>query len=294
MRMRIRDRWVSLEKPVVMGIVNLSADSFSGDGVATVDEGLRRAEAQLAEGADWIDVGAESARTNREAISEEEEISRLVGFVRGWRAVGGAHVLSVNTWRPRVAERVLAEGGDVLNDIGGLPDDANARVCARGGAGLVVMHTVGAPKVRHTHVRHADVWETLDAFFDAKIAMVEAAGVAREQVLLDPGIDFAKQREDNLQVYAGLERLVARGLPVLVPVSRKTVVGEVLGLPVAAERDAGTMACVVRGAMAGARVFRVHNVRATVEVLRTVAGVMRASGEPYGPVAGEGSLGFIS
>jgi dihydropteroate synthase len=294
MRMRIRDRWVSLEKPVVMGIVNLSADSFSGDGVATVDEGLRRAEAQLAEGADWIDVGAESARTNREAISEEEEVSRLVGFVRGWRAMGSAHVLSVNTWRSSVAERVLAEGGDVLNDIGGLPDDSNARVCARSGAALVVMHTVGAPKVRHTHVRHADVWETLDTFFDAKIAMVEAAGVSRERVLLDPGIDFAKQCEDNLRVYAGLERLVARGLPVLVPVSRKTVVGEVLGLPVAAERDAGTMACVVRGAMAGAHVFRVHNVRATVEVLRTVAAVMRASGDADGSAAGGGSLGFIS
>jgi dihydropteroate synthase len=294
MRMRIRDRWVSLEKPVVMGIVNLSADSFSGDGVATVDEGLRRAEAQLAEGADWIDVGAESARTNREAISEEEEVSRLVGFVRGWRAMGSAHVLSVNTWRSSVAERVLAEGGDVLNDIGGLPDDSNARVCARSGAGLVVMHTVGAPKVRHTHVRHADVWETLDTFFDAKIAMLEAGGVSRERVLLDPGIDFAKQCEDNLRVYAGLERLVARGLPVLVPVSRKTVVGEVLGLPVAAERDAGTMACVVRGAMAGAHVFRVHNVRATVEVLRTVAAVMRASGDADGSAAGGGSLGFIS
>ncbi len=294
MRMRIRDRWVSLEKPVVMGIVNLSADSFSGDGVATVDEGLRRAEAQLAEGADWIDVGAESARTNREAISEEEEVSRLGGFVRGWRAMGSAHVLSVNTWRSSVAERVLAEGGDVLNDIGGLPDDSNARVCARSGAALVVMHTVGAPKVRHTHVRHADVWETLDTFFDAKIAMVEAAGVSRERVLLDPGIDFAKQCEDNLRVYAGLERLVARGLPVLVPVSRKTVVGEVLGLPVAAERDAGTMACVVRGAMAGAHVFRVHNVRATVEVLRTVSAVMRASGDADGLAAGGGSLGFIS
>jgi dihydropteroate synthase len=262
--------------------------------VATVDEGLRRAEAQLAEGADWIDVGAESARTNREAISEEEEVSRLVGFVRGWRAMGSAHVLSVNTWRSSVAERVLAEGGDVLNDIGGLPDDSNARVCARSGAALVVMHTVGAPKVRHTHVRHADVWETLDTFFDAKIAMVEAAGVSRERVLLDPGIDFAKQCEDNLRVYAGLERLVARGLPVLVPVSRKTVVGEVLGLPVAAERDAGTMACVVRGAMAGACVFRVHNVRATVEVLRTVAAVMRASGDADGSAAGGGSLGFIS
>lgn len=283
MRMRIRGEWVSLEKPVVMGIVNLSADSFSGDGVASVEEGLRHAEAQLGEGADWIDVGAESARTNREAISEEEEVSRLLGFVRGWRAMGAAHVLSVNTWRPSVAARVLAEGGDVLNDIGGLPDDANARLCARLGAGLVIMHTVGAPKVRHTHVRHPDVWGVLAAFFDEKLLMAEAAGLSREQVLLDPGIDFAKQCEDNLRVYAGLERLVARGLPVLVPVSRKTVVGDVLGLPVAAERDAGTMACVVRSALAGARVFRVHHVRATVEVLRTVAAVERMVIEPNEP-----------
>ena len=276
MRMRVRDRWVSLEKPVVMGIVNLSVDSFSGDGVATVDEALRRAEAQLAAGAAWIDVGAESARTNREAISEEEEISRLIGFVRGWRAMGAGHVLSVNTWRPSVAERVLAEGGDVLNDIGGLPDSRNAEICARYGAGLVIMHTVGAPKVRHTHVMHDEVWETLDTFFENKLLMARSAGVTRGQIMVDPGIDFAKQREDNLQVYASLERLVALGLPVLVPVSRKTVIGDVLGISMPAERDAGTMACVVRSVLAGARIFRVHNVRATVEVLRTVDAVMRA------------------
>jgi dihydropteroate synthase len=294
MKMRARDRWVSLEKPVVMGIVNLSADSFSGDGLGSVDEGLRRAEVQMAQGADWIDVGAESARTNREAISEDEEVARLVGFIRGWRTMGGDHVLSVNTWRPGVVERVLAEGGDILNDIGGLPTDANARICARDGVGLVIMHTVGAPKVRHTHVRHSDVWGVLDAFFEEKLSMAGAAGLGEDRLILDPGIDFAKQCEDNLRVYAELERLVGLGLPVLLPVSRKTVVGDVLGLSEAAERDAGTMACVVRGVLAGARIFRVHNVRAAVEVLRTVGAVMGASMEGMGRCGRDGSLGFIS
>ena len=283
MRLRVRDRFVSLERPVVMGIVNLSSDSFSGDGVGSVEEGLERAESQLADGADWIDIGAESARTNRVAMPEEVEAARLLEFVRGWKAMGTGHVLSVNTWRPAVAERVLEEGGDVLNDIGGLPDDLNARTCARHGAGLVIMHTVGAPKVSHTHVAHQDVWRTLDGFFEERIPIACSAGVARDGLIIDPGIDFAKQCEDNLRIYAGLERLVARGLPVLVPVSRKTVIGEVLGLPEAAMRDAGTMACVVRGLVAGARIFRVHNVRATVEVLRTVEAVRGYRSDDFHP-----------
>jgi dihydropteroate synthase len=263
-------------RPLVMGIVNLSADSFSGDGLPDCGAALAYAERLVAEGADIIDVGAESARTNRGPISPDEEAGRLCGFVRGWKTAGRGVPLSLNTWRPEVAEAVLAEGGDLLNDIGGLPDGRNAAACARHGAALLVMHSVGLPKVPHTHVGYGDVLGAVEAFFAEKLALCEAAGLERERILLDPGIDFAKQRDDNLRLYAQLERLHRFGRPLLLPVSRKTVVGDVLGIADPAGRDAGTVACIVQGILRGAHVFRVHNVRAAVAAVRTVDAVLGA------------------
>jgi dihydropteroate synthase len=259
-----------------MGIVNLSADSFSGDGLADCGAALAHAQRLLADGADIIDVGAESARTNRGPISAGEEADRLCAFVGLWKAAGHDVPLSLNTWRPEVAEQVLAEGGDLLNDIGGLPDGRNAEACARHGAALLVMHSVGVPKVPHTHVAYGDVWAALEAFFEEKLALCEKAGLEQERILLDPGIDFAKQKDDNLRIYAELERLHRFGRPLLLPVSRKTVIGEVLGIADAAARDAGTVACIVQGMLRGAHVFRVHNVRAAVAAVRTVGAVLEA------------------
>lgn len=263
-------------RPLVMGIVNLSADSFSGDGLADCGAALAHAERLLADGADIIDVGAESARTNRGPISAAEEADRLCAFVGLWKATGHDAPLSLNTWRPEVAEQVLAEGGDLLNDIGGLPDGRNAVVCARHGAALLVMHSVGVPKVPHTHVAYGDVLAAVEAFFEEKLALCEKAGLERERILLDPGIDFAKQKDDNLRIYAQLERLHRFGRPLLLPVSRKTVIGEVLGIADPAARDAGTVACIVQGMLRGAHVFRVHNVRAAVAAVRTVGAVLEA------------------
>ncbi len=251
-----------------MGIVNLSPDSFSGDGVEGAAAAIEQAMDLHWEGAEIIDVGAESARTNRAAIAEEEEISRYTGFLELWRGLPEPRpVLSLNTWRPAVIEAVLPLGGELINDISGLPDAENARLCARHGAGLVIMHTVGAPKVAHTHVRHGDVFAALESFFEEKLNLACAAGLPREAIVLDPGIDFAKQREENLTIYRELERLQKFGRPVLLPVSRKTVIGQVLDLPEAASRDAGTQACIVQGYRQGAQIFRVHNVSAARQTL---------------------------
>jgi dihydropteroate synthase len=161
----------------------------------------------------------------------------------------------------------------LLNDIGGLPTDENARLCADSGAALLIMHTIGEPKVAHTHVGYADIMARLDEFFAEKMALAERAGVAREAIILDPGIDFAKQRADNLRIFRELDRLHKFERPILLPVSRKTVIGEVLDLPNAAERDAGTVACIVQGMLRGAHIFRVHNVRAAVQAVRTIEAV---------------------
>ncbi len=282
MILRARHHVVSFpRRPLVMGIVNLSSDSFSGDGVSDPDMALCRAQQLLREGADVIDIGAESARTNRGPISEEEEAERLCSFVERWKDAGETALLSLNTWRPAVARAVLSIGGDLLNDIGALPDDENARICAETGAALLIMHSIGLPKVPHTHVGYGDVCEALNEFFTERLALCDRAGLSREAIVLDPGIDFAKQRSDNLRIYAELERLQHFQRPVLLPVSRKTVIGEVLGIPEAAKRDAGTVACIVQGMLRGAHIFRVHNVIAAVQTIQVMEAVLQAEGHSH-------------
>ena len=168
---------------------------------------------------------------------------------------------------PRAALRV---GGHLLNDIGGLPTDENARVCAETGAALLIMHNPGEPKVRHTHIGYDDIMVRLDDFFSEKIALAEAAGVRREAIIIDPGIDFAKQREDNLRIYRELDRLKKFERPILLPISRKTVIGRTLGITNPADRDAATIACLVQGMLRGANIFRVHNVRAAAQAVRII------------------------
>jgi dihydropteroate synthase len=277
-----------------MGIVNINDDSFSGDGTLDVAKALAQARRMILDGADVIDVGAESARTNRGPIGVREEIARLLPFLDGFEALCAEAsprdefqiwppLLSVNTWRPEVVAAVLPTGKvDLINDIGGLVEDTNARLCYEHGAALLLMHTVGEPKVPHTTQRYPDVWEAMERFFDDRLTRVRRIGLSDDQIILDPGIDFAKQRDDNLAIYRHLERLQRYDLPVLLPISRKTVIGEVLGLPEPVERDAGTIACLVRGLVARADLFRVHNVKAVADSVRVIAAIRGGLLSPSG------------
>ena len=172
-----------------------------------------------------------------------------------------------------VVRSVLPRGGHILNDIGGLPADDNARICADTGAALLIMHTIGEPKVPHTHIGYDDIMARLDAFFSEKLVLAERAGVPADATILDPGLDFAKQRDDNLRILRETERLHRFGHPLLMPISRKTVIGDVLGLP-AAERDAGTIACLAAGMQRGVSIFRVHNVRAAAQAATVLHAVV--------------------
>lgn len=271
--MRLAARGVVFDfprRPLIMGIVNLVADSFSGDGITDIAAAVEKAQALVADGADIIDIGAESARTNRDAIPEDEEAAQLLRFIARWES---PVPLSVNTWRPGVVRRVLPRGGHILNDIGGLPTDENARVCADTGAALLIMHTVGEPKVVHTHIAYDDIMARLDAFFAGKLDAVARAGLPADATILDPGLDFAKQRDDNLRILRETARLHRFGRPVLLPVSRKTVIGDVLGIP-AAERDAGTIACLAAGMLRGAQIYRVHNVAAAARAVTVLSAVV--------------------
>lgn len=281
MNLHCRQRTVSFpRRPLVMGIVNVNDDSFCGDGSLDIQTALQQACDMVAAGADFIDVGAESARTNRGVISVPMEIERLKGFVTAFQSVNWpapvdaqqVHppLLSINTWRPEVVDAILPLGGDLLNDIGGLPDAANAQTCARHGAALLIMHSVGEPKIPHTDVFYEDIMGTLDAFFREKIALAQSAGLSLSQLVIDPGIDFAKQRDDNLKIFAAADRVQIHGVPVLFPVSRKSVIGQVLELPNPLDREAGTVACVVAGMNTGVQIFRVHNVSATLQTIQTI------------------------
>lgn len=281
MTLRLPGRVVTFpRRPLLMGIVNINDDSFSGDGTLDAGEALAKARNLIAEGADIIDIGAESARTNREVISVEEEVRRLRSFLAEWPTLKkevadgeqlAPPLLSVNTWRPEVVAEIIAEGVDILNDLSALPDDRNARLCAKHGVALLIMHSVGAPKIPHTHQQWPDLMGSLTKFFREKIAVAEAAGLTREQIILDPGLDFAKQRDDNLLLLREIDRIIALGYPVLLPISRKTVIGEVLDRPDPNDRDPGTVALLTYGMMRGAHIFRVHNVRACWEALKVIA-----------------------
>ena len=288
MRLRLPKRAIEFpRRPLVMGIVNVNDDSFSGDGTLDFEKAVAQARAQVAAGADVIDVGAESARTNRAAVAVEEELRRFRGFIERWEEVWQGvipkdeaqiwpPVLSANTWRPEVVEGVLrSEKVDIVNDMGALPDDRNARFCATHGAALLIMHSVGEPKIPHFSQQWTDVMGEVERFFEGKLKLAHAAGLPEDAVILDPGIDFAKQREDNLTVFRDLDRLQKFGRPVLVPVSRKTVIGEVLDLPNPSDRDAGTVACISAAMLRGAQLFRVHHVAAAWQTVKVLDGILK-------------------
>ena len=282
MILRLKQREIVFpRRPLLMGIVNLNDDSFTEDGTLDVNEGIHRARKLVSQGADIIDVGGESARTNRREIAEQQEIDRVAPFIvrfqechEGLLPFDGAQIfpplLSVNTWRSPVANALLSLGADLLNDMSALSTDENARIAARHHAALLIMHSIGLPKQKHTDVQYADIMGTLERFFADKLGLAEQAGLPSEAVVIDPGLDFAKQRTDNLTILRELPRLSRFNRPVLLPVSRKTVIGEVLGLAQPEDRDPGTIACVVAGLRAHASIFRVHNVRAASLVVRTV------------------------
>ena len=287
MELRARDRCVHFpRRPLIMGIVNINDDSFCGDGRLDSQWALERARELVTQGADIVDVGGESARTNRVAITPEEELQRILPFLKRfdevWSDVSPRDaeqvfppLLSVNTWRPEVAAIALRSSGHLLNDLSALHDDRNAHICAQTGAALLIIHAVGLPKVSHTHILYQNIIDEMLRFFRDKILLAARAGVPREAIVLDPGIDFAKQVGDNLRIFRELDRFDQLGRPLLLPVSRKSVIGEVLGIADPNDRDAATAACIVAGMLRGACLFRVHNVemawRVVVSIHRLVA-----------------------
>jgi len=257
------------ERTLVMGIVNVTPDSFA-DGGLRLDP-ARAIEAALAmadQGADLIDVGAESTRPGAPALAEAEELRRLLPVVEG--LAGRLRVpLSVDTYKARVADAALARGAAIVNDVSALRfDPALGGVVAARGAGLVLMHHRGRSADMYEHARYGDVAAEVAAELAERVAAAVAAGVPRESLLLDPGLGFAKRAGDSYAALAGLDRLAALDRPILVGPSRKSFVGEPLGGAPPDGRAWGTAAAVTAAVLFGAHVVRVHDVAEMADVVR--------------------------
>ncbi|HZP55936.1 MAG TPA: dihydropteroate synthase [Dehalococcoidia bacterium] len=287
--LRARDRALPLgRRTYVMAILNLTDDSFSGDGAGDdLDEAVRRAVRAEADGADIIDVGAESARADVPARQPGVEAALVAEAVRRIRRECSL-VVSVDTYKGAVAAAALQAGAHVINDIGGLlEDDATARAAATHGAALVINYTVERPKVRPAAPpRYDDLLGAHRAFFSAALGRARAAGVRDDAIVLDPGIAFGKSHDEDIDVLRRLPELRGLGYPLLVAASRKHFIASVLrGVP-AAERDAATVAVTALAVAGGADIVRVHEVRANVQAARIADAIVRGRTGDYAATPG--------
>ncbi|HTW42800.1 MAG TPA: dihydropteroate synthase [Solirubrobacteraceae bacterium] len=254
-------------RPLLMGIVNASPDSFSDGGLhAGLDAQVALAAQLLAAGADIIDVGGESASTGVPPVAVEQELALVVPLIERIAGELGA-LVSVDTYKPAVAGAAIAAGARIVNDVSGLRDPQLADVCAQTGAALVLMHTRAAPRRRlQDPDLYADVTGEVLAFLRERIELACAHGVAHEQLIVDPGPDFAKTPAQTIQLLAEVERLHALKRPLLMAISRKDFIGALTARP-PRERGAGTLAALAHGVEHGAHIFRVHDVAAAADYL---------------------------
>ena len=275
----LRGRAVDLTEPVLMGIVNATPDSFSdaGDHPDTTAR-VARALDLLAEGASVIDVGGQSGITGVPEVAADEEIARVVPVVEGIVAAAPDALVSVDTYKPPVVRAVLDAGAAIVNDVSGLLYPEVAALCAAAGAGLVVMHNRSKPKQRLTDpLLYDDVTGDVVELLAARLAEVEAAGVPREAVLLDPGPDFSKTPHQTVTVLREIDRVRSLGRPLLLALSRKDFLGAITGRP-PKQRLAGTLAAIGHLAGQPGYVLRVHDVGAVADYL-AVASVLAGRSE---------------
>ena len=265
--------------PALFGILNVTPDSFSDGGdFLNPEAAARHAEILLEEGADVIDLGGESTRPGSDPVSEEEELRRVVPVVRKLLEVRPGAVVSVDTYRARTAEAALDAGASVVNDVTALRGDPRmAALVADAGCPVVLMHMLGEPKTMQREPRYDDVVGEVRHFLEERVEYGNAAGVAAENVILDPGIGFGKTPDHNLSLLRRLDTIVSLGFPVLLGASRKRFLGTITGAEEAKERVFGTVATTVLGYERGATLFRVHDVRANREALAVARAVRAAS-----------------
>ncbi len=262
---------LALDRPLVMGIVNLTPDSFSGDGVGTdLDRAIAHAQAQVEAGAHILDLGAESTRPGAAPVAAADELARLLPVLRALRDIGVP--LSIDTMKAEVMRTALAEGADMINDIAALQAPGALEAVAASDAAVCLMHMQGEPRTMQQSPHYLDVVAEVGAFLEGRAAACIAAGIARERIAIDPGFGFGKTLDHNLALLRGIGRLKDIGFPVLAGLSRKSLLGTLTGRP-AGERVAASAAAALLAVERGAAIVRVHDVAATRDALAVLSSV---------------------
>ena len=275
--LKLRTRTLDLGSPVVMGILNVTPDSFS-DGGTFVDpaRAVGRAQAMAEEGAALIDVGGESTRPGAAPVTAAEELDRVLPVIEALVA-HGAPPVSVDTTKPEVMRAGAAAGAELINDVRALREAGALETAAESGCAVCLMHMQGEPRTMQQAPHYDDVVEEVYAFLAQRIEACVAAGISPERIAIDPGFGFGKTLEHNLALMRSLPRFTALGVPVLVGISRKSMIGGITGRPVE-ERLAGGLALTALAIAAGVSIMRSHDVAATLDAVRVAAAVTRVTG----------------
>ncbi|TET29030.1 dihydropteroate synthase [Candidatus Aerophobetes bacterium] len=283
MLLHLKNRDIDLEeKVVVMGVLNLTPDSFYDGGRYTREaQALRRVEEMIGEGADIIDVGGESVRPGAEPISLDEELSRVIPVIEKVRRLFPI-TISIDTYKAEVARQAIEKGAEMVNDISGLRFDPDLRKIVAGyGVPLILMHIKGTPKNMQDNPRYHSLMEEIISYLRKSIKLAEESGVDPARIIVDPGIGFGKTTAHNLEILRRLEELKSLGKPILVGLSRKSFIGNVLGLP-QEERLEGGLAATSMAVSGGARIVRTHDVKPTRRAVDMVQAILRGSDQRYG------------
>jgi dihydropteroate synthase len=261
-------RILKLDRPQVMGIVNVTPDSFSDGGAHdTTEAAVAHALALVEEGADLLDIGGESTRPGADEVSLEEELRRVVPVIE--RLAARVQVpISIDTYKPEVMRAAIQAGAGMINDVYGLRRDGALETAATLGVPIIIMHMQGEPRSMQAAPDYDDVVGEVHRFLTERIFAAEMAGIPKKQIVIDPGFGFGKDTGHNLQLLAQFERFTQLGVPVLAGLSRKRSLGEITGRSVAAERVAASLAAHLIAAQRGAGLVRVHDVAATVDALK--------------------------
>ena len=267
------------ERTLVMGVLNVTPDSFSDGGqFLSLDRAIAHAEQMIADGADIIDIGGESTRPGSAFVSEEEELKRVIPVIEKL-AEGTTVPVSIDTTKSQVARAALAAGAEIVNDISGLRFDPSiAEEVANANAGLVLMHSRGTPKDMQQLPPVEDIMSEVTSGLRKSVELAEARGVARASIAVDPGIGFGKTVAQNIELIAKLDQLAREfaGFPILVGTSRKSFIGKLLENAPADQRRYGTIATVVASVLKGAHIVRVHDVKAAVDAVRVTDAIREA------------------
>lgn len=267
-------RVLSYERMRVMGIINLTNDSFyEKSRRESAKDALMAAAKMLEEGADIIDIGAESTRPGSSPISEEQELLRIIPVVEEIKKKFPGSIVSVDTYRPTVAKTAIECGADIINDITAASDPAMGDLAAQKNVPIILMHMQGTPKNMQQNPQYDDIIEEMLAFFKERSDMLKEKGIGNDKIIIDPGIGFGKNFEHNLTLIKRISEFTAFGLPYLLAASRKTCIGEALGGLSPEERLAGTIALSCQAVVAGAQIVRVHDVKENVQAIRMMEAV---------------------